>query len=229
MEETDGEKVAIDQPQLCGWVPPQCCLIPLPSSPTHSGDEGEGGGGEVGNEGSEEGGELTEAELQRQNNEKELEVLFGYKPSHVSDTVSSSGESAGGEEVNELKKQLNNDNISILNETDKGLIHTAARNAGNNKPRSNSTDSGVASISPHSESDMEQRSIQNRMGTAGDVKEDNQIKISPDTNKNNNKNSLSDVDATPDLSSKKLHSSAVSRLKTPSEKCSVFTASVSQC
>ena len=199
-ESRDTGPAATEEVQLCSWVPPQCCLIPLPESPADSDNEGE--------EGEREGaegvvGELSETQLQRQQ-EKELEILFGYKPPVVSDPASPAGEQGKEEWTNvgrEREVFLNNDKEKVL----------VASHGGK---RSNSTDSGVASISPHSaEGDMEQRHNQNRIETVERTTRDGEAC----GNSVNN--------STPDRPCV-----SVSRLRTPSEKlrkCSVFSGSVS--
>ena len=219
---------------MCGWVPPQYCLIPLPESPDGSDNEREEGEVREG----EDGCGLSESEQQRQC-EKELEVLFGYKPHPtvlpLSCEVESKVCSAGESESDSKEKAL-----------------VAARG---NK-RSNSTDSGVASISPHStEGDVEQRRSQNGMEAAmvavgaGRVNEvETKLSCSAESTKHRNAKNGGEMESrieteagegraksnmTPEKSPAQQQQQQqrlpVSQLRTPSEKlrkCSVFTGSV---
>lgn len=216
-----------EQPQLCGWVPPQCCLIPLPASPDGSHDEKEED--EVKSDFA-----ISETELQRQH-EKDLEVLFGYKqplppPSSMGGTTDGSeGWNAGSS------------GDVFVGESNDNEVLVAARG---NK-RCNSSDSGVASISPHSsEGDLEQRSNQNRIETlvaivdivqtTNETEQDEEAHT--ETKQGEASSSSSErcedevesikLNSTPEQCSEESHL-PVSRLKPPSETCSVFTGSVS--
>lgn len=216
MTSTDAKS---EQPQLCGWVPPQCCLIPLPASPDGSDDEKE----------EEEKSDLaiSESDLQRQH-EKDLEVLFGYKqpppPPSIGGTTDGWNAGSGGD----VFVGENNDNEVLV----------AARGS----KRCNSSDSGVASISPHSsEGDLEQRSNQNRIETlvaivdsvqtANETEQDEEAHTGSKNSSSLSEKCENGVESTKLNLTPEQHSEEsqlpVSRLKQPSEKCSVFTGSVS--
>ena len=238
-EANDVGKVA-ENPRLCGWVPTQCCLIPLPESPGPSDDE---------REGEEEGGErepaasgpLSESELQRQH-ERELEVLFGFKPApppSAEDHGPPMSEEKGG------GKKDRNIEGDVFDENDKEMVHQVV--VGNvPKARSNSADSGVVSISPHSSEggDMEQRPMQNQT-VVFVTSEEHKVAIStkntrPTPAETGTDNAQTKLECVASEQGGDLNSTLekpsqrpclpVSRLRTPSEKlqkCSIFTGSVS--
>lgn len=242
--ESNGVGKVVENPQLCGWVPPQCCLIPLPESPGPSDDEREG----------EEGGEreaaasgpLSESELQRQH-ERELEVLFGFKP--APSLPPPSAEDRGppmSEEKGGVKKDRNIEG-DVFDENKETMQPVVIGNIP--KARSNSADSGVVSISPHSSEgdDMEQRPIQNQT-VVSVTSEEHKIAISTkntqptpaETSTDDARTKLEcvaseqgggggEINSTPEKPSQR-PCLPVSRLRTPSEKlqkCSIFTGSVS--
>ena len=220
-DSSDAGKDSKIQPQMCGWVPLHCCLIPLPESPTAA-SGGNGGSDEKAVTEEERGGRelrgagpLSESELRRQQ-EEELEVLFGYKPPlNTNDGHTFTCKSS--------EKAADEDAIQDVVESEK--VEAAVRNVG--KPRSNSTDSGVASISPRSsEGDVEHRPSRNQttgVVTAVEAQVD-MAGTSPKTG------SCVDEElkggSTPEEASRKPHL-PVSRLRTPSEKCSILSSSVS--
>ena len=211
------------QPQMCVWVPPECCLIPLPESPVMgSDDEGEREEKEqkmqeAGNEKGGSGGGvrgivrvLSESELQRQC-EKELEDLLGFKPVPPPPPPPPTSPSSP----------------KLRDGGDAGV-----RERGNK--RSNSTDSGVSGVGQHSmEGDMELRHDQNGMETVGrgkvreDKKEEKEEVCSVGDARNGD-GGKGQESVTPE---RPLQQRPASRLKTPSEKlrkCSVFSGSVSE-
>ena len=210
-----------DRQQLCGWVPPQSCLIPPPDSPAVT--EQEGKRGEV-NGGR---GRLSESELQRQE-EKELELLFGYRPPTATDSrvplvpqdTEKEAERDGGQG-------------EVFEERDK--VEGAAANGP--KPRSNSTDSGVASISPHSnEGDLDQRLNKNPtiVLVRAEEQEEAVAATLPVCEKSVSytqpqpQGAASESRSTPEKALQRPR--LISRLKTPNEKlqrCSIFSGSVS--
>ena len=210
-EKGSSDAEGADLPKLCGWVPSQCCLIPLPESPVAGDGEREEG------EREEKGCELSESELQRQH-ERELEVLFGYKPPPTGSKDPSSTEQPG-------------EDWSAEREGDVSVDKEQALVAAHSGKRSNSTDSGVASISPHSsEGDLEQRPSQHRTDTA--TRQPNEGEQAGDGCVDSTRGKMKsgvEMNSNPKRPSEQLHL-PVSRLKTPSEKlrkCSVFTGSVS--
>lgn len=222
-EEVASTDVKPEQPQICGWVPPQCCLIPLPASPDGSDDEKEEA------EDKKSGFVISESDLQKQH-EKELEVLFGYKqPPLPSSAVG--GTTDGGEGWN-----TGSGEDVFVGENNDNEVLVAARG---NK-RCNSSDSGVASISPHSsEGDLEQRSNQNGIETVVTVvdivqtthetEQDEEEAHTGSKQRQTSSSSSEDrvkLNLTLEQYSEEPHV-PVSRLKAPSEKCSVFTGSVS--
>ena len=226
-------------------MPPQRCLIPLPESPAGlSEDEREG---EEGGEGKVvDNGPLPESELQRQH-ERELEVLFGFKPPS---TLSTKDEGAPVAEENGERKECKDGKAEgdVFYEENNGEM--VVRNAP--KPRSNSADSGVASISPHSSEggDVEQRHSRNQtviLATSDERTHGQKVETSPDNPRGENRDSAQEpkpecggnvergeegsggVTSTPERSTQRA-CLQVSRLRTPSEKlqkCSVFSGSVS--
>lgn len=215
---------ATELPKLCGWVPPQCCLIPLPESPV----AGDGEREEEEREG--ERCELSENELQRQH-ERELEVLFGYKP-----PVLTGEDPSSIEHVRESWNTEREEDVSVSG-SDKEQALVAAHGG----KRSNSTDSGVASISPHSsEGDLEQRTSQDTTEKTEDAMRQVQCRVTELNEREQDGEKCVEImrgetgsgvetDSTPERPSEQPHL-PVSRLKTPSEKlrnCSVFTGSVS--
>ena len=206
---------------MCVWVPPECCLIPLPASPENLSEEEEEedekkmkgkvlGGGQVGRKGIRR--VLSESELQIQC-EKELEDLLGFKPpppprpSSLEQELPLCPPSSSSSSQIEANNSSNNREDPICKEAGRVKVCT-------NK-RSNSTDSGVSDISPRSmESDLEQRQsgIGMRLGDKG---------MSSMECRGRDKGRLGD---------RAMKQLPVSKLRTPSEKlrnCSVFSASVS--
>ena len=237
---------AEENQQLCGWVPPQCSLIPLPESPCASEDEREGER-EVA-----EKGRLSQSELERQ----ELEVLFGFKPPP---SLPASAKGQGAVEENgapvlngNYSDKKDGAEVDVFDEGgEREMVRAAVA-----KPRSNSTDSGVASISPHSSEggDVEQRQGRNQTvtdntGTTSDERAHCKVELSPEnpndpaqgehTGGTREVNGESGgeggrggggLSSTPERCSLTL-CPPVSRLKTPSQKlqkCSVFSGSVSE-
>ena len=224
-------------------MPPQCCLIPLPESPVGlSEDEREGeeeGEGKVVDD-----GPLSESELQRQH-ERELEVLFGFKPPSTLQQ-STKDEEAPMAERKECEDGKNEGDVFCEENNREMVVRNVA------KPRSNSADSGVVSISPHSSEggDVEQRHSRNQtviLAPTDEQTRDQKVETSPDNPRAENMDSAqepkpecggnvergeegsSGVSLTPERCTQRA-CLQVSRLRTPSEKlqkCSVFSGSVS--
>ena len=238
-EGTEAATPTVEQAQLCGWVPTQLCLIPLPDSPADSDHEREEEQ-ERGGEGNGFDAHPSESELQRQH-EKELEVLFGFKPPSTSDPAAT-----GAMQVEEEKEgwDVGSERCGVfVSGEEKERVLPSARG---NK-RSNSTDSGVASISPHStEDDMEHGHSRNGTETATTMEDITEqvtnVRVCESAGEDGHNRDLSQKHEkeggiltqprpvlTPERPPEQTHP-PVSRLKTPSEKlrkCSVFTSSVS--
>ena len=211
------------KPQMCVWVPPECCLIPLPTSPENRSEEEEEGGrkgndekkrkGELGREGIRR--VLSESELHRQC-KKELEDLLGFRPPPPPPPSSPEREfppppsspSSSSPQM-EAHNSGNSAKDPVRKETNGASVPT--------NMRANSTDSGVSDISTRSvESDLEQR--QSRMGMRSGVGGKG-VRSMGCRGGGKGRPASRPTEQRP-----------VSKLKTPSEKlrnCSVFSASVS--
>lgn len=208
------------QLQMCSWVPPNCCLIPLPESPAaaagYSDDESDGE--------HDKNQLLSEHDLQRQC-EKELEDLFGFKPPAFPVVCEELKTAASDDEHHGI--------ISLGEDKSSAAVVNKCGDA-----RPGSVDSGVASVDPNfteSEKRDDQETEPGTLGSSSDKSEDRlELNCGSDGERVCLNAAVDEVlgqrpkSASPKRSVPATH--VASRLRMPSEKlhkCSLFTGSVS--